>query len=162
MIQTILAGKLRSLSKRLTKDVKARLEKVIEEQNKDSKAEKAEETQEQQKERYNKYTLERERIKEELFRKRVSLEYFWRNAVHFMKYEKDKFKNQSEEHMQNIKRLIHAGDAFELIDGDNLEFKGLMIDQCIGKNSKERVIVVAVIGPQSSGKSTLMNYAFGA
>ena len=37
-----------------------------------------------------------------------------------------------------------------------------MINQCIDNCKKEKVIVVAVIGPQSSGKSTLMNYSFAA
>ena len=31
----------------------------------------------------------------------------------------------------------------------------------IENSKKEKVFVVTIIGPQSSGKSTLMNYAFG-
>ena len=51
------------------------------------------------------------------------------------------------------------GMAFELIDGENLEFKGLFIKEVINnkKMQTDKVIVVAVIGPQSTGKSTLMN-----
>ena len=54
------------------------------------------------------------------------------------------------------------GDAFELIDGENLEFKDVLIKEVVARTSADKVIVVAVIGPQSTGKSTLMNYAFGA
>ena len=53
------------------------------------------------------------------------------------------------------------GDCFELIDGENLEFKGEFIKGVIESSKKDKVIVVCVIGPQSSGKSTLMNFAFG-
>jgi GTPase Era involved in 16S rRNA processing len=56
---------------------------------------------------------------------------------------------------------MRNGEAFELIDGENLEFKGLFIKEVVRQSAEEKVIVVAVIGPQSSGKSTLMNYAFG-
>ena len=53
------------------------------------------------------------------------------------------------------------GDCFELIEGENLDFKGYFIKEVIGSSQNENVIVVCVIGPQSSGKSTLMNSALG-
>ena len=54
------------------------------------------------------------------------------------------------------------GSCFELIDGENLEFKGQMLREVISKKQMaEMVFVVCVIGPYSSGKSTLMNFAFG-
>ena len=52
------------------------------------------------------------------------------------------------------------GDSFELMDGENLEFKGQFIDEVIKEAAHDKVIVVCVIGPQSTGKSTLMNFAF--
>ena len=57
--------------------------------------------------------------------------------------------------------LIGNGEAFELIDGENLEFKGQFLKTVMQQACKDKVIVVAVIGPQSTGKSTLMNYVFG-
>jgi hypothetical protein len=42
---------------------------------------------------------------------------------------------------------LKNGDCFELIDGENLEFKGLFIKEVIKNNSTDKVIVVCVIGP---------------
>ena len=64
--------------------------------------------------------------------------------------------------IQSVENQIRNGDCFELIDGENLEFKSLLIKEFVRKVSKnDKVIVVCVIGPQSSGKSTLLNFAFG-
>jgi polynucleotide 5'-kinase involved in rRNA processing len=60
-----------------------------------------------------------------------------------------------------ILKQIKNGDCFELIDGENLEFKGLLIKEIVKVSKNDKVIVVCVIGPQSSGKSTLLNFAFG-
>jgi hypothetical protein len=76
---------------------------------------------------YSKLAKERDELKEEKRRKRISLEYLWRNAEHFLKREKENFNTQSREHIMNIKRMIQGGEAFEMIDGDNLEFKEFMI-----------------------------------
>jgi hypothetical protein len=48
---------------------------------------------------------------------------------------------------QCIQGLIDKGEAFEMIDGENLEFKGLMLKEAIGPTSQDKVIVVSVIGP---------------
>lgn len=71
------------------------------------------------------------------------------------------FQNDKDQLVQSIEQLMKNGEAFELIDGDNLEFKGLLIKEVVRQAASEKVIVVAVVGPQSTGKSTLMNYAFG-
>ena len=58
--------------------------------------------------------------------------------------------------------MMLEGAPFELIDGENLDYKGDLIQEVLDdKTAGENIFVVAVIGPQSSGKSTLMNYAFG-
>jgi hypothetical protein len=73
----------------------------------------------------------------------------WNNLI-----EKKKVLNKIENHLMK-------GDCFELIEGENLDFKGYFIKEVIGSSQNENVIVVCVIGPQSSGKSTLMNSALG-
>jgi polynucleotide 5'-kinase involved in rRNA processing len=95
----------------------------------------------------------------------LTIEYFWRCLIHFLesnsecdKYRKDNVKNKI---IKSIDTLLKNGDCFELIDGDNLEFKGEFIKSVIETSKRDKVIVVCVIGPQSSGKSTLMNFAFG-
>eukprot|EP00347_Sterkiella_histriomuscorum_P019938 403339726 len=52
------------------------------------------------------------------------------------------------------------GQPFEVIDGNNLQFIQEVYDK-IHENSDEDILVVSVIGPQSSGKSLLLNFLFG-
>lgn len=105
-----------------------------------------------------------DKINDEIFRKQISLEYLWRNVMHYLSDVDTKVTayNQDKQNLvSKVEQLMRNGEAFELIDGENLEFKGNFIKEIIGKAEKDKVIVVAVIGPQSSGKSTLMNYSFG-
>ena len=57
--------------------------------------------------------------------------------------------------------LLLSGFALELVDGDSLEFKP---DFFVGLSSRVQASTVCAIGcmgPQSSGKSTLLNHMFG-
>lgn len=56
--------------------------------------------------------------------------------------------------------MTHFGEPFELIDGDNLQFAERVLEKAFHA-CKDRVLVLSVLGPQSSGKSTLLNYLFG-
>ena len=56
--------------------------------------------------------------------------------------------------------MTHFGEPFELIDGDNLQFAEKVLEK-VFHACKDRVLVLSVLGPQSSGKSTLLNYLFG-
>ena len=47
----------------------------------------------------------------------------------------------------SIENQLKNGDCFELIDGENLEFKGLFIKEVVEKSKKDKVVVVCVIGP---------------
>jgi len=48
---------------------------------------------------------------------------------------------------KSIDILLKKGDCFELIDGENLEFKGEFIKEVIESSKKDKVLVVCVIGP---------------
>ena len=106
------------------------------------------------------------------------IEILWREALLTHKYHPNN-ETYAKIFAQNFSNHVEKGEAFELIDGDNLRFfsndidellKGLYEKQMIEleiKNKGNRVsmkqapIVVSIIGPQSSGKSTLLNYCFG-
>jgi GTPase Era involved in 16S rRNA processing len=60
-----------------------------------------------------------------------------------------------------MQEYIKKGEPLELIDGDNLNFNEKTIESFFDEQFKMRVKVVSVLGPQSSGKSTLLNYLFG-
>jgi hypothetical protein len=59
------------------------------------------------------------------------------------------FNNNLDKSMisQSIDILLKKGDCFELIDGENLEFKGEFIKEVIESSKKDKVLVVCVIGP---------------
>ena len=113
-----------------------------------------------------KMRLQLAEVKKEKYEKSISLEYLWRNMIHYMSGTESECKefncgSTKITIVEQIDDLMKMGDCFELIDGENLEFKGLFIKEVIKKTKQDKVVVVCVIGPQSSGKSTLMNYAFG-
>lgn len=56
---------------------------------------------------------------------------------------------------------MRDGDCFELIDGRNLEMRSEILKEILGDINHQKCVVVTVIGPQSTGKSTLMNFCFG-
>ena len=114
---------------------------------------------------------------------KYTLEIIWREAILTLKYGQDIksiWKNKFNELLSsNFSKQVDNGEAFELIDGDNLRFFNKEIDSLLknfyvkqsirmeelneGKDIriKPAPIVVSIFGPQSSGKSTLLNYCFG-
>ena len=108
-----------------------------------------------------------------------TFELLWREALLSNKYNLniDKGKPVSkyfETFSSNFSNHVERGEPFELIDGDNLRFFNQDINVLLSKfyekqfyqnrkiTNKERPpIVVSILGPQSSGKSTLLNYCFG-
>ena len=115
---------------------------------------------------------------------KYSVEILWREALLTSKYgdkldcQKDRnaYKKNFESSFSNH---VERGEAFELIDGDNLRFFNkdinALLSQLYKKQSdglketnkskrgseRQAPIVVSILGPQSSGKSTLLNYCFG-
>jgi len=58
------------------------------------------------------------------------------------------------------RKEIANSQPFELLDGDLLEMPKNII-QKVFEGIKDRVAVISILGPQSSGKSTLLNFLFG-
>ena len=108
-----------------------------------------------------------------------TLEILWREALLSSKYNLNIDKGiamskYSETFSSNFSDHVERGEPFELIDGDNLRFFNQDINVLLHKfyekefhqmtkitNKKRPPIVVSIFGPQSSGKSTLLNYCFG-
>ena len=106
-----------------------------------------------------------------------SIELFWRELVYFtslnMKYEvavelanfsQSKTKIEKVQLFDFLVRLkkenILDGFPFEAIDGDLLHMPKEFF-KTVFKGSTDRIIIISVLGPQSSGKSTLLNFLFG-
>ena len=113
---------------------------------------------------------------------RYNLEVIWREALLSYKFGKSEEKGRKDyirDFASNFGDYVERGEPFELIDGDNLRFLNQEIDEllsdmynrqfsdldaineCEKFKMKQAPIVVSIIGPQSSGKSTLLNYCFG-
>jgi polynucleotide 5'-kinase involved in rRNA processing len=61
----------------------------------------------------------------------------------------------------DIKRIeISNSQPFELLDGDLLEMPKSIMKK-VFEGITDRVAVITILGPQSSGKSTLLNFLFG-
>ena len=120
--------------------------------------------------------------KNEQLANKYSLQILWREILLSSKF--GKFNEEGrEEFLQSFalsySNHVERGEPFELIDGDNLRYFNQDIDSLLanmyqmrrhnlevmneGKDIKikEAPIVVSIFGPQSSGKSTLLNYCFG-
>ena len=79
--------------------------------------------------------MEVEKIDLEIYQKSISLEYFWRCLVYYLgkdsDYQKYNSPNVKNDIVLSIESQLKNGDCFELIDGENLEFKGLFIQEVI-------------------------------
>jgi len=63
--------------------------------------------------------------------------------------------------LQELKEQdVNDGAPFEVLDGDLLFLDRELLGQLF-KDKKDEFIVISVAGPQSAGKSTLLNYLFG-
>jgi uncharacterized protein YegL/GTPase SAR1 family protein len=90
--------------------------------------------------------------------KNLSLEVLWRNVIVCYPYQQN-----------DVKQLIHnkyteyitAGYPFEIIDGDNFNFPYDFLHEVLTEFRNTKILVISIIGPQNSGKSTLLNYMFG-
>ena len=108
---------------------------------------------------------------------KYTIEILWREALlSYIHTENTQIKDFTETYPKNFSNQVESGEAFELIDGDNLRFFHQDINSLLQdlykkqfeeqktKNvpmKKQAPIVVSIFGPQSSGKSTLLNYCFG-
>ena len=113
---------------------------------------------------------------------KYNLEILWREALLSYKYgrkDSDIHKGFAKDFAINFSNYVERGEAFELIDGDNLRYFNQEINSLLTQlyirqskeikkhetsskiKTKQAPIVVSIFGPQSSGKSTLLNYCFG-
>ena len=78
-------------------------------------------------------------------------------------YYKDIRQEANQHYLKYSHNTLVQGQPLELIDGDNLQFME-DIKKTLHQydNKDEDLLVVSVLGPQSAGKSLLMNTIFGA
>jgi len=106
--------------------------------------------------------LEISNLHKNLERKTISLEIIWRELVQFYCYQETKCFDifGEQDPMQIFSKYTEKGLPFEIIDGDNIRLPEKFLKTAILPQHK-KVLAISIIGPQSSGKSTLLNYLFG-
>ncbi|CAD7940890.1 unnamed protein product [Amoebophrya sp. A120] len=123
-------------------------------------------------------------VTNDIERRRISVELLWRELLVFHEHGITRSKSLPKNPVSELCNFLRVGEPFELIDGDTLQiphrtlqeaFKRVASigagDAVVPMNSREslqsaklagkRVMVISILGPQSSGKSTLLNYLFG-
>ncbi|CAD8096639.1 unnamed protein product [Paramecium primaurelia] len=111
---------------------------------------------EQQKER-SKLLIDLKQQENQIIMQTITIELFWREVIQG----NSSFKNNP---VTTVCNLIKKGEPFEFLNGDNLSidfnFFHLLRESLLnGQNNK--ILFLSILGPQSSGKSTLLNRIFG-
>ncbi|CAF0919988.1 unnamed protein product [Didymodactylos carnosus] len=88
----------------------------------------------------------------------LSLEVLWRNCI--ISYDHTSCDNQ-QLILNSYTEFIKNGFPFEIIDGDNFHCQHTFLTNIMKQFERQRILVISIIGPQNSGKSTLLNYMFG-
>eukprot|EP01017_Pseudomicrothorax_dubius_P033148 TRINITY_DN4409_c0_g1_i1.p1 TRINITY_DN4409_c0_g1~~TRINITY_DN4409_c0_g1_i1.p1 ORF type:complete len:189 (-),score=18.90 TRINITY_DN4409_c0_g1_i1:60-569(-) len=90
-----------------------------------------------------------------------SLEVFWRELIQLYTCQPDNpILKRSGKLNQAFAKFTSDGLPFEIIDGDNIHIAGDFLTKAI-QNVHQNILVVSIIGAQSTGKSTLLNFLFG-
>jgi hypothetical protein len=88
--------------------------------------------------------------------KRISAEIIWRDLILIYNNNNKLPKIINEK----FREMIFKGQPFEILDGDNFQFnKDFLLD--VFDPQQLRIRVISILGPQNSGKSTLLNFMFG-
>eukprot|EP01114_Cavostelium_apophysatum_P011478 TRINITY_DN2575_c0_g1_i2.p1 TRINITY_DN2575_c0_g1~~TRINITY_DN2575_c0_g1_i2.p1 ORF type:complete len:1617 (-),score=331.72 TRINITY_DN2575_c0_g1_i2:42-4391(-) len=94
----------------------------------------------------------------------ISAGLWWREVIIYLEHSPSASKEITLKEVVDCAVLLcKQGFSTEFIDGDRLEMSTKYIEE-LGKllnDKKRKTIVCSVIGPQSSGKSTLLNFLFG-
>lgn len=88
----------------------------------------------------------------------LSLEVLWRNAIVCSDHASINAQNLIKKSYYDF---VVAGFPFEILDGDNFHFQHKFLTNILSKFHSDRMLAISIIGPQNSGKSTLLNYMFG-
>ena len=99
------------------------------------------------------------KINEIIDMKRISMDVIWREFM--LLY--NQRPNCHQPIADKFTELLFKGQPFEIIDGDNFRFNYTFLKTIFDaqKELQLRIRVISILGPQNSGKSTLLNFMFG-
>ncbi|CAK58173.1 unnamed protein product (macronuclear) [Paramecium tetraurelia] len=88
----------------------------------------------------------------------VSIELFWREII-------NGYPHFDLDYIDIIVQLLQRGEPFEFLNGDdltiNFKFLKQLGQKLITHKEQNKILIISILGPQSSGKSTLLNKMFG-
>ena len=95
----------------------------------------------------------------------LDAELFSREAKYYTKSQVGKHLRDT--YAQAMASMLHEGRAIEIIDGDIDKFEKDSLLEIMDfieqrRRGNSRLIVITILGPQSSGKSTLLNFLTGS
>ncbi|CAK62872.1 unnamed protein product (macronuclear) [Paramecium tetraurelia] len=99
--------------------------------------------------------------RQNISRKTVGLQLFWRELIGLRK---SKNYYLEIDPVLILYQLMRKGESLEFLDGDTLSIDTqflLDLESKITQNKKQKILVISILGPQSSGKSTILNKIFG-
>lgn len=92
--------------------------------------------------------------------KRISIEIVWREVALLTNASQESHAENNSEIFSNCLELMFKGQPFEILDGDNFDFNNAFLKN-VFQQRNIKIKVVSILGPQNSGKSTLLNFMFG-
>ncbi|KAL4501811.1 hypothetical protein ABPG73_019948 [Tetrahymena malaccensis] len=91
----------------------------------------------------------------------ISVELFWREII--QQWEIKKNNSNSHKIIEVYADSIYKGFPFEIIDGETFYYPFDFLQKCFSQPqfTDKKFCIISIIGPQNSGKSTLLNYFLG-
>ncbi|KAL4486817.1 hypothetical protein ABPG72_006649 [Tetrahymena utriculariae] len=91
----------------------------------------------------------------------ISVELFWREIIQQWEIRKNNF--DKDKIIQAYAQNIYNGFPFEIIDGETFYYPFDFLQKCFSQPNfkNKKFCIISIIGPQNSGKSTLLNYFLG-
>ncbi|CAK76955.1 unnamed protein product (macronuclear) [Paramecium tetraurelia] len=95
-------------------------------------------------------------------KRKVGIELFWREVI--SQREQCQQSHIDFDPSKVVKEMISKAEPFEFLNGDSLKIDLPFLRKLISnfkEQGQERILILSVLGPQSVGKSTLLNKMFG-
>jgi energy-coupling factor transporter ATP-binding protein EcfA2 len=99
-------------------------------------------------------------LTEELTNVDISIDHFWREYSYFS--QRSLHVNDQNQTINLFQRLFMEGIPLEIINGDNFSLSYPFLSKVLKILQNKKFSTISIIGPQSSGKSTLLNFLYGS
>ncbi|CAD8174795.1 unnamed protein product [Paramecium octaurelia] len=120
------------------------------------------EQREKKQKQINENVLKLKQNSEIISKRNIGIELFWREIIAQLEQCPD--SSIDIDPAKIIKEMISKGEPYEFLDGDQLRIDQSFLMKLISnfkEQGQEKILVISVLGPQSSGKSTILNKIFG-